>query len=317
MLSVAIASYNGEKYIEKQLLSILNQSLSVDEVVICDDRSTDNTVAVCESFIKRHSLKNWKISVNEQNVGFCLNFYGAIAGCSGDIIFLADQDDEWLPDKTLKMVECMEAYPEISVLSSRYDVIDKNSEIIDNSGVTYLGNRFDGSVEYIDIESLIGCSYIRGFSLCFRREIKELIKPIDLKSLLAHDWLIAALGCIASKTAFLNLILTHYRYHGENVSLAAMDKEKREYSIDKRIRGLSESVEGHKYILSFLKGKQAREVSDFISFEEKRIAFLQGRSLPKLLKLSAYLKQYNRYYKGNGLRVYLGDYVYAYKNKTR
>ncbi len=317
MLSVAIACYNGEKYIKKQLESILNQTLGVDEVIICDDRSSDNTVAVCEDFIKQHSLTNWKVSVNEHNVGFCLNFYGAIAKCSGDVIFLADQDDEWLPDKTLRMTECLKAHPEISVLSSRYDVIDKDSKIIENSGVTYLGTKTDGSVEYIDIESLIGCSYIRGFSLCFNREIKELIKPIDLKSLLAHDWLIAALGCVTSKTAFLNLVLTHYRYHGENVSLAAMDKKKRERRLDKRIRGLSESVKGHKYILSFLNGKQAERLSNFVSFEERRIDFLQNRSLGKFLRLGFYIRQYNRYYKGNGLRVYLGDYVYAYKNQTK
>ena len=315
MISVAIATYNGEKYIRKQLESIYNQHLAVDEVVICDDISNDNTVKICEEFISEKGLSNWHLFVNEQNVGFCLNFYGAIAKCQGDVIFLADQDDEWLPDKTLKMIECLNKNPDISVLSCRYDVIDANSEIIENSGVTYLGTKNDNSIEFLDVESFIGCSYIRGFSLCFRREIASLLKPIDLKSLLAHDWLICALGCITGKTAVLNTILTHYRYHGDNVSLAAIDKSKRTRELNKRILGVSESVSGHKYIASFCEGELKKKIETFIAFETKRIKFLQSKNIFSFFALFFKMKHYNRYYKGKGLRVYLGDFVYAYKQK--
>lgn len=316
MISVAIAAYNGEKYIEKQLESILNQTKPVDEVVICDDLSTDNTFSLCSAFIEKHRLENWRIFKNEKNVGFCLNFYGAVEKCHGDLIFLADQDDEWLPERVAVMTDTLEKNPEISVLSARYDVIDENSSLIENSGVTYLGglNSLDGSLEYVTAESLIGCSYIRGFSICMRRGVAELISPIDLKSLLAHDWLIAMLGCVSGKTAILNKILTHYRYHLDNVSLSAMNKQNRRRELKKRIDGITESVAGHTYIASLSSDKALnKKITAFIAFEKLRISFLQTKNILTWLRLFLRLHSYNRYYKGRGLRVWLGDFIYAYK----
>lgn len=313
MISVAIATYNGEKYIERQLESILNQTVSVDEVVICDDRSVDGTVDICRRFIEENSLDGWHININDENVGFCLNFYGAIKRCGGDIVFLADQDDEWHCDKVEKMLAAFDAHPEITVLSARYDVIDAESKIIENSGVTYLGEKFDGSLEEVTAESLIGCSYIRGFSIAFRGSLVPFIKDIDLKSLLAHDWLISMLGCVKGETAILNTTLTDYRYHGDNVSLSAMSGNfKRD--IDKRIRGIKESVEGHSYILSLTDKKNLQKsISAFVSFEKKRLAFLESKNLLRWLFLGFFMGEYRRYYKGNALRVWLGDLAYAFK----
>lgn len=314
MVSVAIAAYNGEKYIKKQLESIMHQTLKVDEVIICDDCSTDKTAEICEEFIRENGLSNWNFFKNPKNVGFCLNFYGAIERCNGDYIFICDQDDEWLPEKVLKTVNTFKQNPEIKVLASRYDVIDGNSEILENSGVTYLGDKFDGSIEYLNCESFIGCSYIRGFSLCISADIKQYIKEIDLKDLLAHDWLLCMIGCIKGKTAILNEKLTHYRYHLDNVSLSAMNRQNRKRSYEKRINGLLQSVEGHKYTAELLNNqKPSADILKFIKFEEKRIKFLKTKNIFTYISLIFNLKQYNRYYKGNGLRVYLGDFAYAYK----
>ncbi len=314
MISVAMAAYNGQEYIIRQLDTIKNQTVGVDEVIICDDGSTDNTVSLCREFIESNGLENWHIFQNEKNVGFCLNFYGAIEKCSGDIIFLSDQDDEWTPDRVEVMTKCMQTHPEISVLSSRYDIIDANSKVIENSGVTYLGDKNDGSIEYITPDSLIGCSYIRGFSICMRKTTAQLIKPIDLKSLLAHDWLISMLGCVTGKTAILNTKLAHYRYHLDNVSLSAMNKQNRRRELSKRILGLEESVRGHKYVMSLLQDKSLQgDIERFISFEERRIQFLKTKNILRGIALIFSVSHYNRYYKGNGLRVWIGDIVYAYK----
>ena len=147
----------------------------------------------------------------------------AINAAKAELIAFLDADDEWLPNKTEIMAKCLKNHPEIKVLSSRYDVIDENSEIIENSGVTYLGKKEDGSIEYLSAESFIGCSYVRGFSMCFTADIKPYIKPIDVKDLLSHDWYICMLGCCYGKTAILNKKLCHYRYHRDNVSLSAMN----------------------------------------------------------------------------------------------
>ena len=314
MISVAVATYNGEKFIEKQLNSILMQNLSVDEVVICDDCSTDKTYEICENFIKENGLKNWHLYKNQSNLGYCLNFYGAIEKCEGDVIFLADQDDEWLPEKTEKMMACLNENPHISVLSSRYDVIDEKSNIIENSGVTYLGNVYDNSIEYITAESQIGCSYIRGFSVCFRKSLKPFIKSIDLKSLLSHDWLICSLGSITGKTAILNTVLTSYRFHGDNVTLMSSKRKKSVRNLEKRILGIEESVKGHNYLTTVSKDEILnKRIKKFIKFEEKRLKFLKTKNLFTYLSLFFKMSEYNRYYKGNGVRVWLGDFVYAYR----
>jgi len=314
LISVAIATYNGEKYIKKQLESIKNQILPVDEVVICDDGSTDETVSICRDFIRENSLNNWAVFENEKNGGFCLNFYGAIRKTTGDIIFICDQDDEWLPEKTEKMVRCLSENPEIKVLASRYDIIDENSFVLPDFKVTYMGDRLDGSLEYLTPESFIGCSYIRGFSMCIRAEIKPKIKDIDLKDLMAHDWLLCMLGCALGKTAVLNEKLTHYRYHKDNVSLRAMNKEHRVRRLDKRISGISQSVEGHKYLLQVFNDERLlRDIERFVKFEEKRLRFLKSKNIFTYIFLAFYIKEYNRYYKGNGIRVYFGDLAYAFK----
>ncbi len=312
-ISVAIASYNGGRFIEKQLDSILKQTRPVDEVIICDDGSTDNTVEICRNFIEKNSLTNWEISVNPKNVGYCFNFYGAIAKTKGDIIFLADQDDEWYPDKVEKMLACMEKYKDITVLASRYDVIDENSDIIENSGVTYLGERFDGSVDFLTADSFIGCSYIRGFNMCFRKSIKEYLKPLDLKSLLSHDWYICMLGTVKGKTAVLNSLLGGYRFHHDNVSLSDMDRKKLIGNRKKRVDGLRESIAAHNYIAELTNDAVLKEkIVKFAAFETKRLRFLEKKNPFLWLALALDMGSYARYYKGGGLRVWLGDFAYAY-----
>ncbi|MDO9153719.1 MAG: glycosyltransferase [Paludibacter sp.] len=85
MISVALCTYNGEKFIEEQLNSILNQTLPVEEIVICDDGSTDNTLNIINLFEQNN--RNIKVFRNKNNLGTIKNFEKAISLTSGDIIF--------------------------------------------------------------------------------------------------------------------------------------------------------------------------------------------------------------------------------------
>lgn len=120
-ISVAIATYNGEKFIGELFESIAKQTYPVDEVIIGDDCSSDDTAKLVQSFIKDHSLGNsWKFFVNESNLGFAKNFRAIVERCTGDVVFFCDQDDIWVPDRVEKMVSAMEANSEIEVLYSRF-----------------------------------------------------------------------------------------------------------------------------------------------------------------------------------------------------
>lgn len=95
MISVCIATYNGEKYIKEQLLSILPQLGKKDEVIISDDHSTDNTLDI----VKGLNDNRIKIVMNNREKGYTSNFENALSYAIGDYIFLSDQDDIWMSNK--------------------------------------------------------------------------------------------------------------------------------------------------------------------------------------------------------------------------
>ena len=96
MTSVALCTYNGERYIREQLQSIFNQSMPVDEVVIGDDGSSDATMAIINGFKERYPIR---VLEGGHKMGAIRNFLRTISECQGDIIFLSDQDDIWVPGK--------------------------------------------------------------------------------------------------------------------------------------------------------------------------------------------------------------------------
>ena len=107
MISVVMATYNGERFIVEQMESIRKQSLLPDEVLIFDDGSKDKTVETVEKYICDNQLKSWNIIKNKENKGYSSNFSDAMKAASGDIIFLSDQDDIWIDNKIENMVAIM------------------------------------------------------------------------------------------------------------------------------------------------------------------------------------------------------------------
>jgi len=102
--SVAMCTHNGEKYIKTQLESILTQTIAIDEIVICDDRSNDNTIAIIEQ-IQLENPNKISLYKNHENIGSTKNFEKAISICTGDYIFLSDQDDIWKVNKFEKVIK--------------------------------------------------------------------------------------------------------------------------------------------------------------------------------------------------------------------
>lgn len=92
--SVAVCTYNGEKYIEEQLNSIIQQSIKPNQIVISDDNSSDNTVEIAKEILEKSGI-NYIINVNKPNLGITENFDKAFSLCTGDIIFPSDQDNVW------------------------------------------------------------------------------------------------------------------------------------------------------------------------------------------------------------------------------
>src|SRR6476620_1984679 len=126
-ISVAMCTYNGGRFISEQLQSIIDQELPVDEIVICDDGSKDDTFAVIEKF-QTTFPGLIKLHINEVNLRVNKNFEKAISLCKGDFIFLSDQDDVWRKDKTKKILEVFEANPQLEGVFSNGDLITETGE---------------------------------------------------------------------------------------------------------------------------------------------------------------------------------------------
>lgn len=119
-ISVVVSTYNGSEYIIEQLESLLKQSRQADEVLIFDDASKDSTPILVKQYIEKNNLHTWKFIVNEENIGWRRNFIQGMKKCSGELIFLCDQDDIWNFEKLKKMSAVMENNLNIGLLASTY-----------------------------------------------------------------------------------------------------------------------------------------------------------------------------------------------------
>ena len=209
-ISVALAAYNGSKFIVEQLDSILNQSIIPDEIIVCDDCSTDDTLIVVEKYADSHPAV--KVYENDTNLGFIKNFEKAAKLCSGDYILFSDQDDIW-------------TYDHIEVLvnnSTEADLVCANAEYMTFegklTGQTMKPKSFYQSGDIrIDFRKMIYSHYTQGAALLIKREILQKILPFP--SNMYHDiWMGFATYLVGGKVKYIPKIILHYRRWGGNVS---------------------------------------------------------------------------------------------------
>jgi glycosyltransferase involved in cell wall biosynthesis len=126
-ISVALCTYNGERFLPQQLDSVAKQTRLPDELIVCDDRSTDRTVALVREFAAS-SPYPVRIFENEHNLGFAANFERAIRLCEGDLIALSDQDDIWYPIRLERSEQEFSAHPQAGLVFYNTDIIYNNNE---------------------------------------------------------------------------------------------------------------------------------------------------------------------------------------------
>lgn len=218
MISIAMTTYNGEKYVERQLETILAQTLPADEIIICDDGSRDRTVEIIQTFIKNNQTDHIRLVQNENNLGYVKNFYKAISLTKGDYIFLADQDDEWHPNKIERTLEVLQSENAEVVCTNCY-LIDEKSKVISNSS-WYDRNPFIDSVTQvvspISFYELVIGNIAQGCTYCFTKEVKTGYLMVNSDHLI-HDHQIMFVAALLGKAYFLDEALIDYRLHGNNM----------------------------------------------------------------------------------------------------
>ena len=216
-VSVAMAVYNGELYLKQQLESILNQTILPDEVVIVDDCSKDASLSILRDFEKEYPII--KIIENERNLGYILNFRKALSYTTGEIIFLADQDDIWMPNKIEKILDIYKSN-QCSVISSEFILIDDTSNPIKDSGSYRLSGRRDQNIFISDVNEiktveLIFKNRYPGCTLALSAETRDLYLKINNLEVV-HDHAILIIGSIIGGAYYLNEPTMMYRVHGNN-----------------------------------------------------------------------------------------------------
>lgn len=226
MISVAMTTHNGEKYLRQQIDSILRQLSPEDEIVISDDGSTDNTIKIIEAYNSPNiRLLHWSTNLSlplPERIGE--NFGNALAHCRGEYIFISDQDDIWLQRKVETMVEALQ---ECDLVISNSLLLEKGCRCVRN-----FYNHRSPLRNYI----LVGKKY-QGCCMALRAEALQRILPLP-KRVALYDSYIGLVVELTGRVKYIAQPLLIHRIHTENTSKNM--RNPLHYKISYRIRLLSD-----------------------------------------------------------------------------
>lgn len=211
-----MCTYNGAEFLPAQLESIAAQARQPDEIVVCDDGSTDETVSV----IKRSPLPI-TLHTNEKNLGTAKNFEAAINFCSGDVIALSDQDDVWREDKLQKIEIAFEQNPSAGLVFSDAEIVDEkldplNRRMWDEVGFDAHKRKLITQGRALDV--LITGWIVTGATLAFRSEYKRLALPIPTNIQMIHDgWIALTTASVADVIALDDPLIKYRQHQGQQI----------------------------------------------------------------------------------------------------
>jgi len=210
-----LCTYNGAKFLAEQLDSLLAQTLRPDEIVVVDDISSDETMAILKRYASGDS--RFKIHVNRTSLGVIRNFEKAISLCTGDFIALSDQDDVWDPGKIEKLHSVLQKKKsEPAMAFCDLTVVDKNLNTLAES--FYRLNRFEvGKTRNEILGQLMVQNFVPGCSAMITKKLQEVSLPFP-KVLAHHDHWLALIAAANSNLHRIDVQLVKYRQHGKNAT---------------------------------------------------------------------------------------------------
>lgn len=313
-LSVALCTYNGESFLQQQLDSILQQELPVDEIIICDDGSTDNTINIIESYKQRYDYPIFILKQNKKNKGVRKNFEYAISLCSGDIIFLSDQDDIWQYEKTKKIVNFLNNNPRVNLVFTNATLIDKNNKeygtntLFDVVGLQSLMNVWNDGLTF-EIENVI--QRLLGSTFGIRKEFANQCLPFNNNIKNYHDGQLAMQAIVNNCIAMLPESLIQYRLHDKNVVGLGENRILHKISFEKSYNFILEPRE----INPLFKYSKNKDFNKRTSFYQKRYNCYSSISGKIILIISIF--QYIKYYKKYWFDFYANDITYGVGSKYK
>ena len=203
-ISIALAAYNGELYLQQQLDSFVKQTRLPDELIITDDCSTDQTIAIIKKFSERAPFPVF-LCQNDKTLGYAGNFNRALSLTSGDIVFLSDQDDVWFPEKIERITELAQSSSALVIMNDAA-LTDAN---LKETGLTKIGQIRSGGLR--------DSAFVMGCCAAVKRDLLTLCLPI-LEGYHAHDNWIVRIAEGMGRKVITNDLLQYYRRHEQNTS---------------------------------------------------------------------------------------------------
>ena len=233
-ISVALCTYNGARYLRDQLDSIINQSLSADEIIIVDDCSTDESIQILKEYSQHN--KAIRIFVNERNLGFLENFSLAISKTTGDYVALADQDDIWLENHIESLISNI---GNNAICVGESELIDSSGNSIGKTFNELRGNYYipQGNIQKA-YRIIYNSNPYRGADMLIQREWVQTFLPIP-KEVAFHDTFLSACAALTSGLAVINDIVSYYRIHEGQVTKGILKK------------GLFDELKRHKHHICY------------------------------------------------------------------
>lgn len=312
-ISVVICTYNGSKYIQQQLNSIIKQSRTVDEIIVGDDASTDNTLEIVRNLLAKSKIPYF-ILEHKENVGVTKNFIECMKKCSGDIIITSDQDDIWYDNKVSTIINSMEKSESVLVFS--------DADLVDGTGARLGVSLWETlSVDKNEIEKnyfdkILKGNIVTGATMAFRTFMIHQIEDVPDGHL--HDEWIALNAIRFGNITPIESPLIAYRQHDNNVVGAKKE------SLIKKIKNYLSSFEDvhenrnkkYKFYHTFYESaKEELTQENYFKIKECTLFWADARKLDEIGRIKGIniilknLKngRYSKYY--NGFRGAVKDLI--------
>lgn len=302
-ISVVLATYNGEDYIERQITSILNQTILPNEIIITDDGSKDRTLDIIRKFRNYNSNIEWIFTVNKQS-GFVGNFINGIRHSSGDIIFLSDQDDKWKSEKISKHLAVYKQHGDASLIHGEIDIADLEENILRTGTQGYHYN-----LKKMSFEEFLKKSNYPGMSISFKKKLfyqyENFIK-LHEASIKTHDYLLVMLSTISGGFYAMGQCLCNRTFTGENVALKLDRKDKLKKT--QRIESALTNIEQYTLVLEFLNfynknDYQINQTEFLLNKQKLRYDFLKQKNTKNAVKY------FMSDLKTTSLKTFIADFI--------
>jgi len=311
-ISIALCTYNGEQFLSRQLASIQQQTRAPDELIVCDDCSTDRTLEILHDFAASAAFPV-RITRNEHNLGFVANFERAIQLCRGDLVALCDQDDIWYPIRLERALQEFTAHPEVGFVFSDADIIDQQDQLTGMrlwTSFGFVGQRKE-QMSRGDYTVLAKNRFVTGATVMFRTCLRQNCLPVG-SGWLHDEWLVATSAAIADVRLIDSPLICYRQHASQQIGLSPppsfQERNRRHWTELARQIGLLEEICTRLSRQSLTQPGEALYscYQDHLRFARFRYALPQSR----LRRLSAMLHEYPAYSAlGSGLRSMATDLV--------